>query len=159
MKTIDYRFVDRTGWGSGPWDDEPDKVQWQDPKTGLPCLARRGPAGAWCGYVGVPKGHPLHGAHYDAVDADVHGGLTYSALCDGDDERGICHLPEIGEPEPVWWGGFDCYHLGDIGPAFEARMRKHGGSHLALYPEATYKPLDYVRGECKRLALQLGATP
>lgn len=86
METIEYRTVDKSSWGDGPWAAEPDKRQWLDEATGLPCLIVRGPSGALCGYVGVPRGHPCHGKHYDAVyeiveDLDIHGGLTFSDLC------------------------------------------------------------------------------
>jgi hypothetical protein len=47
-----WTFVDKRKWGPGPWMDEPDKIQYPDPETGLPCLAVRGPLGSWCGYVG-----------------------------------------------------------------------------------------------------------
>lgn len=95
METIEYRTVDKSDWADGPWKNEPDKRQWQDPETGLPCLIVRGPAGALCGYVGVPKGHPWHGMGYsgngewgsperekspEAV-VDVHGGLTFAGGC------------------------------------------------------------------------------
>ena len=53
------RTVDRTSWGSGPWDDEPDRVDFE--AAGMSCLLARGPTGAWCGYVAVPPGHLLHG--------------------------------------------------------------------------------------------------
>lgn len=38
---------DKAGiWGTGPWVGEPDKAQWEDETTGLPCLALRyGPRG------------------------------------------------------------------------------------------------------------------
>jgi hypothetical protein len=59
METREYRFIDKSEWDRGPWDNEPDKVQWQDAATGLPCIARRSEAmGSWCGYVGVAEGHP-----------------------------------------------------------------------------------------------------
>lgn len=54
MERIEYRgVVDKSGWARGVWDSEPDKIQWQDAETGLPCLIVRGPVGALCGYVGV----------------------------------------------------------------------------------------------------------
>ena len=58
-------FIDKSTWTRGPWDSEPDRVEWRDPASGYACLALRGPVGAWCGYVGVPEGHPAHGLHYD----------------------------------------------------------------------------------------------
>lgn len=65
MQRIEYRTQDKSDWPRGPWDNEPDKIQWQDEVTGLPCLIVRGPVGALCGYVGVPKSHPAYGLSYD----------------------------------------------------------------------------------------------
>lgn len=78
---IEYKNQPRDGWPSGPWDDEPDKVEYVDEATGLPALIVRNGVGALCGYVGVPPGHPAHGQHYDRVDANVHGGLTFAGGC------------------------------------------------------------------------------
>lgn len=151
MQTIEYRFIDKSDWPDGPWKDEPDKVQWPDPETGLPCLARRNHAmGFWCGYVGVADGHPWFGQKYDAHDVEVHCGLTFSELCvEGDKEHGICHLPDAGEPDHVWWFGFDCGHLYDLSP----RTLKF----VVPNPEDVYRTLDYVRAECAGLARQLAA--
>jgi hypothetical protein len=89
MKTIEYHtFENKAEWGDGPWVNEPDKIQWQDAETGLPCLIVRNNGGALCGYVGVPSSHPLHNVHYDeasgAADLRVHGGLTFSDFCTGE---------------------------------------------------------------------------
>src|SRR5688572_33275852 len=90
MQTITYArnpLINRARWPAGPWDDEPDKVQWEDETTGYPCLAVRNRLGAWCGYVGVPKGHPFFAKDYGHVSDDwnnyspAHGGLTYAAFC------------------------------------------------------------------------------
>src|SRR5262249_44757906 len=117
MKTIEYRYIDKSEWKRGAWDDEPDKIQWQDEQTGLPCLAVRHPTmGNWCGYVGVAEGHSYFGKEYEHedVNVDCHGDLTFSDFCHQDDkEHGICHRPDPGEPERVWWLGFDCAHGGD----------------------------------------------
>ena len=57
-----------------------------------------------CAYVGIPKGHPLYGKHYDRKEMDrisaiAHGGLTYS-------ERNI--------PLKGFWNiGWDYAHYGD----------------------------------------------
>lgn len=59
METIEYRTADKSQWGEGPWTAEPDKRQWRDEATGLPCLIVRGPHGAFCGYVGVAGGASL----------------------------------------------------------------------------------------------------
>lgn len=153
--------VDRSGWGTGPWDGEPDKVAWTDPATGYPCIASRGnPShGSWCGYVAVEPGHPLHGkGHYDADELEVHGGLTFAAPCAEDEpvEKAVCHVPEPGKSGDVHWFGFDCHHAFDYAPAYVARMRE-------LYPHdpilrddgGTYRTLEYVKAECASLAKQL----
>src|SRR5690606_29850193 len=110
------RWHDRSEWPPGPWDNEPeDTVECR--VAGFPCLLVRGPSGAWCGYVGVPPGHSLHGKSYgdDAVDAlNVHGGITYGGACQVGGH--ICHVPAPGEPDDVWWLGFDCNHSGDVSP-------------------------------------------
>lgn len=219
METSEHRDVDKSGWGPGPWNDEPDKRQWQDEATGLPCLIVRSPVGALCGYVGVPPDHPAYGLSYDGTpdkehrvyhkalrekmrgpllaqdgsdekheavrdaimetperpeivsgpgecitEIDVHGGLTYAAGCSGH----ICHVPAEGEPDNVWWFGFDCAHSGDLCPQME--MARKGFKHLmpSLPPELeaamekmdmrdVYRDAAYVAAECASLAKQLKA--
>lgn len=51
-------------WGPGPWANEPDKLNWIDPETGLDCMIVRNRAGNLCGYVGVPESHPWFGVGY-----------------------------------------------------------------------------------------------
>jgi hypothetical protein len=153
--------VDRSEWGPGPWDGEPDKVQWKDDATGMDCLAvRNDHSGNWCGYVGVPPGHALHGADYDAVRfegedgyPDVHGGLTFADECVKADApcRGICHIPEPEEPEHLWWFGFDCHHYRDLAPGAAVYDRKHGFDR----GDTTYRTLGYVQAECASLAKQI----
>lgn len=198
MERIEYRdVIDKTGWTRGAWDNEPDKIQWQDEATGLPCLIVRGPTGSLCGYVGVAPGHPLHGTDYDATDFDVHGGLSFAHGCAeisrekwklwrtrqydrreeakkypvGDAARDlkewakeledydawmirakssyICHVAAPGEPDPIWWFGFDCAHSGDLSPSYSGRYGI--GNH------ETYKPISYVEMECRSLARQIAA--
>ena len=44
-----------------PWENEPDRKEWM--AHGLRCVIQRiKHSGHLCGYVGVPKGHPLYGA-------------------------------------------------------------------------------------------------
>jgi len=146
--------VDRTKWGSGPWEGEPDKKQWQDEKTGLACLAVRNSFGCWCGYVGVLPGHPWHGKGYSEVDPapDCHGGLTFAAACHdhGDDEaRGICHIG----PKDTWWFGFDCAHAGDKCPAYRMNIAREFLGDDAHGDR--YRTLAYVESECAALAQQI----
>src|SRR5690606_18441494 len=154
-------------WGDGPWQDEPDKKQWQDEATGLPCLAVRDPGGHWCGYVGVAPDHPWHGKDYDSCGMlEAHGGITFASGCADQSEgrwrqmrglaeeyrreartypRGaaaqwltewlpvlndypawrehvaatsVCHVADAGEPDHVWWFGFDCAHCDDLSPKY-----------------------------------------
>lgn len=59
------------------------------------------------GYVLIPEGHPLHGEHYDKIDVDVNGGLTFSELVD-DDMIETCGLNQ--EDKGMWCVGFDTAH-------------------------------------------------
>jgi hypothetical protein len=149
MKT--WNYIDKTGWGHGDWTDEPDKVQWTDDATGLVCLTVRSPGGHWYGYVGVTEGHPFFGVDYTdtygKADIDVHGGLVYSDFRqERDDEHGICHTPEPGQPERVWWFGFDCAHRGDRSPAYSFNRGPY---------DEEYRRLRYVQEQCASLAGQL----
>lgn len=197
METIEYKTKDKSEWGHGEWQDEPDKVQWRDKATGLPCLIVRNHSGAWCGYVGLDETHPLHGKGYNDVSVDVHGGLTFAGFCrshTADDYQKslqrmevsreeakkypvgaaarrlkewspvmndfdawkkqceatyICHIPAPGEPERVWWLGFDCSHLDDVSPAYDHKYE--------FDSESWYKDIGYVRSEVTKLAAQLKA--
>lgn len=161
----------------GPWDSEPDKIQWVDPDTGLDCLMVRNHFHSWCGYVGVPEGHVAYKADYDEVPVSVHGGLTYGDVCMASDEEdgpsaGICHVPEPGRPEHVYWLGFDCGHAFDFQPGLHAMERrvmpdllsKYGKtdydheaamSHKDEWHVEKYRTMDYVRTEVCGLAAQL----
>ena len=139
----------KSEWGPGPWQDEPDRHEWR--YRGLPCIARRNMGyGTWCGYVGVPPGHPWFGK--GDVDADAHGGITYAGSCDDNPE--VCHVPLPGEPDNVWWLGFDCGHGGiDVFPAMKA-LGITSVMSGQLGPE-TYKTLEYVQRQCEQLADQV----
>lgn len=143
----------------GPWDGEPDKAQWVDAETDLDCMMLRNRMGAWCGYVGVPFEHKLHGADYDDVNVDVHGGLTFASLCDeGHGEDAICHVPAPGRPADVWWFGFDCGHWMDVMPLM-VEMEKDIPIFKAIAEDSqwrsVYRDFDYVVTEVTQLALQL----
>jgi hypothetical protein len=140
--------IDRDGWPSGEWDDEPDRVEWRS-EHGFPCLIVRNRMGALCGYVGVAPGHPWYEKDYNDVDAEAHGGLTYAERCAGH----ICHVPAPGEPDDVWWLGFDCAHAGDACPSSMAWNISRGRPALAFY-DGHYKSVGYVRAETERLAVQ-----
>lgn len=218
MQTIEYSTADKSQWGHGPWLQEPDKVQWKDEETGLPCLIVRNRGGAWCGYVGVSEGHKFYGIGYSSCVhgaacptpkdgeyhycehrpesfLEAHGGITFADFCSshtaedfkefqermeasraeaakfpiGDAARrlrewshvmtdfaawkekcqsvGICHLPGAGEPERVWWFGFDCAHSGDVSPGYDFKF--------GYDRDDSYKDIQYVKLEVTALAKQL----
>jgi hypothetical protein len=147
METKEYRTVNKSAWPHrGEWDHEPDKMQWTDEATGLPCLIVRGPSGALCGYVGVANKHPYFEKHYDSCDVDVHGGLTFSSKCQKvkDESCGICHAVSDGEDDNIWWLGFDCAHFGDVCPRYDKS-----------FGDEQYKNVSFVQSEIRSLAKQL----
>lgn len=149
MKT--WTFLDKSSWGSGAWDSEPDKAHWI--AHGLDCLILRGRHGSLCGYVGVPEAHPLFGKHYsEAGEIEAHGGLTFADRCNpSEKEHGICHPEEGAANAVVWWLGFDCAHCDDLSPAIQPMLPPHLRS-----PEwEAYRDFEYVKAETDRLAQQL----
>lgn len=151
METKQWTTFDKSAWGFGAWINEPDKIQWQDKATGLPCLiVRSESSGALCGYVGVAEGHPLfRTTHPDHLN--VHGGVTFTGHCMEDlpESVGVCHIPAEGEPAHVWWIGFDCAHGGDYSPIFVISLRVSG-----IF-DGVYRNVKYVKAECAKLAAQL----
>ncbi len=155
----EYNLRDRSNWGTGPWDGEPDKLSWKDGATALDCLIVRNHFGSLCGYVGVPQGHPFYGVHYakvyQSLPDGVHGGLTYSDNCFGD----ICHRADDGDVggASVWWLGFDCAHYQDFSPGLYATVRGLSSDPAMeiLWHGKSYKAVGYVTEEVTRLAAQL----
>ena len=130
-------------YGEGPWVKEPDRVSFKT-TGGYHCLIRRNMGGGTlCGYVGIPKGHPLHGMHYDDEklhDCIVHGGLTFS------EDR-----PPNGFSSSVWYFGFDCSHAGDLVPLVNRNFIDVGVS-LNPIVDGTYKDVEYVSNQVLLLA-------
>lgn len=166
MKTIEYKTIDKSKWGDGPWQSEPDKKQWLDEETGYPCLIVRNgqEIGALCGYVGVHKGHPAFRKDYDAIGyIDVHGGLTFANTCGkyGGESEGICHVSS--DKRKIWWFGFDCAHLRDLAPGAKAALEEIMPDHLkpsrpdSHHRDDVYRDFDYVTNEVRNLAKQLKA--
>ena len=149
MERKEWKFED--DFGSGPWESEPDKIQWQDQKTGFVCLIVRNHMGVLCGYVGVAMDHQLYGEAYNEhYDLECHGGLTFSGVSRGEK---ICPAVKPGEDDKVWWFGFDCAHGGDYIPIYE----KIGLPQVPGFPDkpAEYRNVEYVTGQVELLAQQL----
>ncbi len=138
------QIAERKKWPPGPWDSEPDKLVWKT-RAGLPGMVHRNRMGSLCGYVAVVPGHPSYGVGYDDVDVSVHGGLTYADKCDGT----ICHVPQPGEPDDVWWFGFDCAHVNDGIPSMFGRTASEKCDN--------YRDIAYVQAEVESLAVQLAS--
>lgn len=180
-KVWTWSKADREGevghdWPAGPWDDEPDKVVWIDPVTGLDCLIHRNRMGGLCGYVGIGPEHPFSGIAYGgcATRADceggwtddeshvspervleVHGGITFSSFCVEDprgEAHGICHVAEPGRSERVWWFGFDCGHFMDVMPGMLALER---GMGFSAPLDGAYRDILFVKEQIELLATQL----
>jgi hypothetical protein len=75
-------------------------------------MVRNENMGHWCGYAGVKPEHPFFGKTYQDLHLYAPGGLTYTNSCN---DR-VCHKPAPGEPDNIWWLGFDCAHGGDQMP-------------------------------------------
>lgn len=183
MKTIEEHDIDKTAWPTGLWTNEPDRKQWQDEATGLPCLiVRTAHGGNLCGYVGVPKSHPLHGKSYS----------ERIPMPSNPDE-----IRNTSEATPIFaWFGEACREPdGKIG--LDALIDVHGGLTYAsecrgrichvteegdhvwwfgfdcahcddvspamgmrlpeIFNHGKYRDVGYVEGECRKLAAQLSA--
>lgn len=113
-------------------------VERQFEHMGYECVVTFSAQGYRCGYVGIPKGHPLYGKDYkdyleikkeDLKDREISG--TFPLLCAlfDDDERiqieayFQCHggitFANGGKnsnypiDSDLWWFGFDCGHCDD----------------------------------------------
>ena len=130
-----------------PWESEPDNAEWEDKLTGYKCrIQRHGHFGHLCGYVGIPKNHPLYGKHYsddEVADIQVHGGLTHSDSANSDGDWG----------GGLWWFGFDCSHGGDLSPKMLVHLVDR--NILGLDRNETYRTWDYVENEVRELVRQL----
>lgn len=161
---------------------EADKVSWRDEASGYDCIMLRDKNRHFLsGYVGVSRDHPLWGWEHDAVPPDlgieVHGGLTYSRVCQHGpsptprlivEAARICHVRVVPPPrfEPLrhatdhrvehadaWWFGFSCDHAFDLVPGDGHRAVRPSSSELTR----TYRDDAYVVRETIALAAQLRA--
>ena len=104
----------------------------------------------------VEREEPVPGIGEKIYNIEVHGGLTFSGPCHGDPEMestGICHKPSPGEPDDVWWYGFDTGHAWDYAP----QIIYPGYEPRKLSDHCVYRDVAYVTAECQSLAKQLKA--
>lgn len=54
-KEISLKLYDKSTWGKGEWQEEPDFIMYQDEESGFICIIRRNSkSGILCGYISVP---------------------------------------------------------------------------------------------------------
>lgn len=146
--------IKKSQWAKGPWQHEPDRLQWVDESTGLTCLILRGPVGALCGYVGVPDTHPAYEICYDGTTKleheEWHKEVRKYMRENSSDFTKINFppipdkIPGIGEAVDnitvhggltfsdfwadeipnLWFFGFDCAHSGDLCPGIVATLKR-----------------------------------
>lgn len=127
------------GWQE-PWEREGDLKEWV--VRGYRCCAVRHPMlGCWLLYLGVPQGHPWYACGSDEIDADVHGGVSWTG-------RPIpLHPLAYDGGRILWWVGADFGHLGDQCPMLVKK-------NPLLRAGSRYRTLAYVQHEAERLAHQ-----
>jgi len=146
------RHIDRTNWPPGPWDSEPDRIEWRDEATGLPCvIIRPNNDGHLCGYVGVPIWHMFYGKHCDDIGFDddeytgPYRGVTYAKHGNAH----VRHTQLTNEPDRFWWLGFSCDGWGDgqpgrpIDPEFGMSLDR---------VQRQYRTVPQVREDCTKFA-------
>jgi hypothetical protein len=128
-----------------PWETEPNHAEWIDEDTDYKCrIVRHDHFGHLCGYVGIPKSHPLWGKHYsddEVENLDAHGGLTHS----GEDQ----------DDKDTWWFGFDCSHGGDLSPNMLVHLIGNGHTYTPDKGSDVYRTWEYVEREVRELSRQL----
>lgn len=165
---------------SEPWLTEPPGALFTAHE--LQCVVARGPMRHWCGYVGIPASHPLHGVEFDAlvpypqvwlerrINIEEHGIFNFfEALCAKDEipdgfaplalvfsaHGGLNYSAPRDDDDPsLWFFGFSCDHTGDVIPGIVSMQEEF--PELAFpRTQGTYRSIDYVKGECANLADQL----
>lgn len=122
----------------------PQGVLEEGEHAGFKWLIANNGIGYRCGYVLVPEEHPWYEKDYDEIDAEAHGGLTYSAA----------------DTESGWWVGFDCAHAGDApDPSLPLYRYQDGTAAFAqgafmLGGGKVVRDTAHVRSECERLCEQ-----
>lgn len=131
------------------WGD--NRIEREFKEGGLQCCTRTHDMGHRCGYVALPKGHPLFGKDCDkcydiAPELDVDGGITFA---NGTDEMWV-----------LGWDAAHAWHRRDWSIASD-EMRKSAQKHPELYldfdwPGASYMvDVDMAERETRNFARQL----
>lgn len=165
--------VSRALWLPGPWDEEPDQVEFSH--AGLPCVLIRVPVqGSWCGYVAVPAGHQLFGVPIERLSLGHEIGRPITWAEDhqpGDGERSVYgrthRVPPGGPPgkpsrnagPPLWWIGFDCSQNWDLTPLQHAAIEGGLGETFGRAPDEVAPALQSALMSIARAGLLFRASP
>lgn len=147
---------------------------------GYKCVVVFQKMGHRCGYVGIPKEHPLYGKTSterlpfklsDYPDAPVINYVAMFSMMNEDNfdiqnwfkVHGGITYSKGSENYPItsddlWWFGFDCAHAGDA-PDYALAQEYFGETPFRFELEGdVVRDLDYVVKETKSLAKQLYET-
>ena len=139
------------------WENEGKSYPFIDKETNYGCYIYRHPRrGHLCGYVDIPRSHPLYGIDhaneiFDMITGDikVHGGISFTGRLNNPYNNK--ELPDYFDDLHDWLIGFDCNHAEDYAP-----FRPCDESEL-IELKQEYRTAEYVADECKKLAKQLKA--
>ena len=133
------------------WDDGRTEREFEE--CGLQCCTRTNDMGHRCGYVALPKGHPLFGKDWDkchdiAPDLEVDGGITFA---NGTDDMWV-----------LGWDAAHAWHRRDWSVAsdeFKALRDMYPELYADLgWPGDSYMvDADMAEQETRRFARQLAA--
>jgi hypothetical protein len=125
-----YKNVDKSKWGRGEWDTEPDFSSWIDNETGYLLEIHRY-HGALNGYVTIPT----------ALEIDQYAAFGYHYTIT---------FNNVDKPNNHRRLGFDCGHGGDYNPSYSAIPEMEGLSF-----GLTYRNFEYVKQCVERMAKSL----
>jgi hypothetical protein len=162
---------------AAPWDGEPDDFSMI--ASGLPVRGHRHEFFRhWCGYVGVPKSHPLF--RHSFKDPVPHpaglmdrpfainevGGINLLGMLLMHHTWGEGYAPvsliftvhgglsfsgHFQDDLEHWYFGFDCGHAGDLQPGMlDAHIEPEWYHRISVY-----RTMEFVMGECVQLAEQV----
>jgi hypothetical protein len=160
------------------------KVESEFEHKGLNCVVIMTQMGHRCGYVGLPKEHPLYGKDYsqksrylklndlEGEEIGKRGIIPLVCMSMEDDKEymspdcyfdvhgGITYADGgVGSKYPIesdlWWFGYDCAHAGDANDLSAIENEKVREIEMQYPRYGVVRTLDYCIDECKSLAEQL----
>lgn len=131
------------------WKTEPNSLEYMNEE--FHCLILRHPEFLHlCGYVGIPKEHPLYLVNYISDDNPIdelecHGGVTFT----GNNLKGM--------KEDFWYIGFDCAHYMDYQPGLDKILSSIPTftESSTLFGQKVYRDIDFVKNEITSLVEQI----